>query len=101
MMQSAISREVSIGILLVPHRITTFFTDGGTGKLMVSHRTFSTRSPLMPKFNAFIAAKYLFHSLEYLLSLLIEEHKVLHLYHRIMVIMIFNPVRFIKIFCWN
>ena len=97
MMQSAISRGVSIGILLVPHRITTFFTDGGTGKLMVRHRTFSTRSPLMPKFNAFIAAKYLFHSLGYLLSLLI----FCIFNHRTMVIMIFNPVRFIKMFCWN
>ena len=59
MIQSAISRGVSIGILLVPHRITTFFTDGGTGKLMVRHRTFSTRSPLMPKFNGKIFVPFI------------------------------------------
>ena len=45
MMQSALSRGVSIGILLVPHRNTTFFTDDGKGKSMDRHRTFSTRSP--------------------------------------------------------
>ena len=57
MMQSAISRGVSTGILLVLHRITTFFTEDGKGKLMACHRTFSTRSSPMPKFNAFIWAK--------------------------------------------
>ena len=66
MMQSAISRGVSVGILLVPHRIT-FFTDDGKGKWMAHHRTFSTRFPPMPNFNAFIRAKYLFHTLGYLL----------------------------------
>ena len=39
MMQSAISRGVSIEILLVPHRITKFFTDDGKGKSMARHRT--------------------------------------------------------------
>ena len=39
MMQSTISWGVSIGILLVPHRIATFFTDNSKGKLMVCHRT--------------------------------------------------------------
>ena len=66
MMQSAISRGgggggwgvVSIGILLVPHRIPRFFTDGCKGKSNALHRTFSTRSPPMPKSNAFIGAKY-------------------------------------------
>ena len=62
MIQSAISLGVSIEILLIPHRITTFFTDDGKGKSMVHHRTFSTRSPPMPKFNAFIWAKYSFHT---------------------------------------
>ena len=60
MMQSAISRVVYIGILLVPQRITIFFTDDGKDKSMARHRTFSTRSPLMPKFNAFVGAKYSF-----------------------------------------
>ena len=63
MMQSAISQGVSIGILLVRHRITTFFTDDGKGKQMARHRTFSTQSSPMPKFNAFIGAKYSFHTL--------------------------------------
>ena len=67
MMQLAISQGVSIGILLVPHRITSFFTDDGKGKLMAHHRTFSMRSPPMPKFNAFIGVKYSFHTLGYLL----------------------------------
>ena len=58
MMQSAISQGVWIEILLVPHRITTFFTDDGKGKLMARHRTFSTRSPPMPKFNAFIPSNH-------------------------------------------
>ena len=34
---------------------------------MARHGTFSTQSPPMPKFNAFIGAKYLFHTLGYLL----------------------------------
>ena len=49
MMQSAISRGVSIEIILVLHRITTFFTDDGKGKSIARHRTFSTRSPPMLK----------------------------------------------------
>ena len=68
MMQPAISRGVSIEILLVPHRITTFFTYDSKGKSMARHRTFSTRSLPMPKFNGFIWAKYPFHTLGYLLS---------------------------------
>ena len=69
-MQSAISWGVSIGILLVPHRITTFFTDYGKGKSMTRHRAFSTRSPPIPKFNAFIGAKCSFHILGIYLCLL-------------------------------
>ena len=69
-MQFAITWEVSIMILLVPHKITTFFTDDGKGKLMAPHRTFLTRPPLMPKFNAFIGAKYLFHIQRIYLALL-------------------------------
>ena len=49
-MQSAMSQGVSIGILLVPHRITTFFMDDSKGKLMAPHRAFSTQHPPMPKF---------------------------------------------------
>ena len=67
MMQLVISWGVSIGILLVPHRITTFFTDDSKDKLMTRHRTFSTQSPPVPKFNAFIGVKYSFHTLGYLL----------------------------------
>ena len=68
MMQSAISRGVSIGILLVAHRFTTFFTDDGKGKSKARHRTFHTESPPVPMFNAFIGAKCLFHTLGYLLG---------------------------------
>ena len=68
MMQSAISRGVSIGILLVSHRITTFFTDDSKGKSMSRHRVFSTRSPQILKFNEFIGVKYSFHTLGYLLA---------------------------------
>ena len=46
MMQSAISRGVSIEILLVLHKITTFFTDNSEGKLMDRNRAFLTRSPV-------------------------------------------------------
>ena len=67
MVQSAMSRGVSIGMLLVPHKITTFFTDESKGKSMAHHRTFSMQSPPMPKFNAFIGVKYSFHTLGYLL----------------------------------
>ena len=79
MMQSALSREVSIGILLVPHRITTFFTDDVKVNRWIAIEHF-LRDLLMPKFNAFIGAKYLFHTLGYLLtyllrwSLLMEEY---------------------------
>ena len=66
-MQSAIWRRVSIGVLLLPHRITIFFTENGKGKLTVRNRTFSTQSPPMPKFNAFIGTKYPFHAFGYLL----------------------------------
>ena len=61
MMQSAISRGISIGILLVQHRITTFFTDDNKSKLMARHRTFSTQSPSMPKFIAFIENIHFIH----------------------------------------
>ena len=67
MMQSTISWEISIGILLVPHRITTFFTCSAKGKLMVCHGTILMRSPPMSNFNKFIGAKYSFHILGYLL----------------------------------
>ena len=67
MMQSVISWGVLIEILLVPHRITTFFTDDGKGKSMAHHRTFLTWSPPMPKFTAFIGEKYSFHTLGCLL----------------------------------
>ena len=66
-MQLAISRGVSYGILLVPHRITIFFTGDGKGKSIARHGTFSTRSPPVTKFNAFIGAKYSFHTFGYLL----------------------------------
>ena len=68
MIESAISRGVSIGILLVLHKITTFFMDDGKGKLMARHRTFLKWSLPLPKFSAFIGAKYSFHALGYLLS---------------------------------
>ena len=42
MMQSAVSRRIPTGILLVPHRIPTFFTDDGQGKSMTHYRTIST-----------------------------------------------------------
>ena len=67
MMQSAISWGVSVGILLVLHRITTFFMDDSKGKLTAHYRTFSMQSPPMPKFNVFIGAKYSFHTLGCLL----------------------------------
>ena len=70
MMQLAISWGVTIMILLVLlvlHRITTFFTDDGKGKLMVHHRTSSTWSLWMSMFNLFIGAKYSFHTLAHLL----------------------------------
>ena len=70
MMQSAISRGVSIEILLVLRRITTFFTDDGEGKSMARHRKFLAPSPPMPKFNEFIGVKYSFHTLGYLLRIL-------------------------------
>ena len=57
-------------VLLVPHKITTFFTDDGKDKLMARHRAFLTRPPLMPKFNVFIGAKYLFHTWRIYLALL-------------------------------
>ena len=53
-------------MLLVPHRITTFFTDDDKGKSMARHRKFLMRSPPMPRFNAFIGAKYSFDTLGYL-----------------------------------
>ena len=56
-MQSAMSQGISIGILLVPQRIITFFKDNGKGKSMTYRRTFSMQSPLMSKFNTFIGAK--------------------------------------------
>ena len=62
MMQSAISRGCNRLYYGVPHRITTFFTDDGKGKSMARHRIFSMQSPPVPKFNAFIRAKYLFHT---------------------------------------
>ena len=75
MMQSAMSQGVSIGILLVPHRITTFFMDDGKGKLMAPHRAFSTQHPPMPKFITFVGVKYSFHTLRYLLRLaMMESH---------------------------
>ena len=72
MMQSAISQGLSIGILLVPHRIT-FFMNNSKGKLMACHITFSTQSPTMPKFYTFFGVKYSFHTLGYLLRLAAME----------------------------
>ena len=69
MMQSAISQGLSVGILLVPHRIT-FFMNNSKGKLMTYHITFSTQSP---KFYTFIGVKYSFHTLGYLLRLAAME----------------------------
>lgn len=48
MMQLAISRGVSFGMLLVLHRITTFFMDDSEGKLMAYHETCLTQSPPPP-----------------------------------------------------
>ena len=67
MMELAIPQGVLIGILLVLHRITTFFTNDSKAKLMAHHRTFLMRSPPIPKFNTFIWVKYSFHTLGYLL----------------------------------
>ena len=103
-MQSAISQGVSIGILLVPHRITTFLMDDGKGKLMAPHRAISSRHPPIPKFNTFVGVKYSFHTLRYLLRLATMEspnRRILGFDHRTTVMMIFNPVRFIKTFCSN
>ena len=67
MMQSALLLGVSIRILLVPHRITTFFMGDVKCESMAHHRTFSMGSPPMLKFKAFIGAKYSFCALGYLL----------------------------------
>ena len=107
MMQSTISQRVSIGILLVPHRIIAFFKDDGKGKSMAHHRTFSMQSPPMPKFNAFIGAKYSFHTLGYLLRpATMKSPNRIVLGFAFLIIkqwftMIFNQVRFIKMFCWS
>ena len=61
-------------VLLVLHRITTFFKDNGKGKLMAHHRTSSTWSPPMSMFNPFIGAKYSFHTLAHLLRLATAEY---------------------------
>ena len=61
--QSAISIGESVKNLLVPHNITTFFSDGGIDRFMARQ---STRSPPIPIFNAFNRVKYLCHTLKYL-----------------------------------
>ena len=67
MMQLAILWGASIGILLVPHRITIFFMDNRKGKSMAHHKTFSMQTSPMSKFDVFSAAKYSFHTFGYLL----------------------------------
>ena len=61
MMQSAILQGERTETLLVPHRVTIFFTCDGKAKLMARHRAMLSRSPPMSQFNAFIGAKYSFH----------------------------------------
>ena len=55
--QSAISKRVSVKRLLVPHNTTTLFSNGGFNRFLVCQSTFSTWSPLIPKFNAFNGGK--------------------------------------------
>ena len=60
--QSAISIGESVKKLLVPHNTTTFFSDGGINRFLARKSTFSTRSPKIPKSNAFNGIKYLCHT---------------------------------------
>ena len=64
--QSTRSKGESIKKLLVPHNTTTFFSDGDIDRFLVCQSTFSTRSPPIPKFNAFNGVKYLCHTFKYL-----------------------------------
>ena len=65
--QSALSRGESAATLFVSHRIAIFFMDDGKAKSIAHRRTFSARSPPTHKFNAFVGAKYSFHTFGYLL----------------------------------
>ena len=58
--QSAKSKGGSVKRLLVPHNTTTFFSDEGINRFLVRQSTFFTRSPPVPKFNAFNGVKYTF-----------------------------------------
>ena len=49
-MPSAISVGQSGKRLLVQHNTTTFFSDGGIGRIMADQSTFSTWSPPVPEF---------------------------------------------------
>ena len=60
--QSAISNQESVKRLLVPHNTIIFFSDEGINRFLVRQSTFSTRSPPVPKFNAFNEVKYLCHT---------------------------------------
>ena len=60
----AISPGESLLILFVPQRITTFFTDERKGISLARQRTFSTRSPLMPRL-MYLLTKSLFQTLLY------------------------------------
>ena len=65
-MPSAISVGQSGKRLLVPHNITTFFSDGGIGRIMADQSTFSTWSPPAPEFYTFKGVKYLCHNFTFL-----------------------------------
>ena len=44
-MQSATSVGESLNVLLVPHNIATFFTDGGIDRFIARQSTFSASNP--------------------------------------------------------
>ena len=64
--QSAISVGKSIKILLDPHNVITFFSDGGIGWFMACQSTFSSQSLPIPEFNYLKQVKYLCRTFEYL-----------------------------------
>ena len=45
---------------------TTFSSDGGVNRFLDHRSTFSTRSPPIPKFNAFNGVTYFCHTFKYL-----------------------------------
>ena len=90
-----------IGILLVPHRISIFFMDDGKGKLMSCCRSFSMWSP--PLFSSTHLSELNIYSIHLgtYLGLLWWSLSFRIFIDKTMGTMIFNPVRFIKTFCWN